>query len=185
MAPFNASSWQSAPLHRPLFYILRPGNQVVPLLPADELPHWLQVVQNFPLEPHNMHPASMGYFPRLGEYDIICLYCTSAIESLSNRSTKHNEPPSSGLSENSLYYRGYPGSAIFFFHHHGFPLQNVSWRPSWQEHDIGHSHTQLSRLNPRATKFNPVFGGSNIHYSSSGSNELASSLFSRKSQLVS
>lgn len=185
MESFNAPSWQSASLHRPLFYILRPGNQVVPLLPADELPHWLQVVQNFPLEPHNMHPASTGYFPRLGEYDIICLYCTSAIETLSDRSTKHDEPPSSGISEISLFYRGYPGSAIFFLHNHGFPAQNVTWRPSWQEHDSGHCHTQLSRLNPRATKFNPVFGGSNFHHSSSGSNELTSSLFSKRSQLIS
>jgi hypothetical protein len=64
-------------------------------------------------------------------------------------------------------------------------LQNMAWRPLWQEHDLMHSHTQMSRLDPRATTFNPVFGASNIHYSSSGSNELASSLFSRKSKLVS
>ena len=193
MEPYNEPSWPfqlvRLPCHRPFFYIMRPGNQVVPLIPVDELPGWLQVVQNFPLEPRDMHPASMGQFPRFGEYDIICLYCSSALEGLFSKPTKPTDPPEVGLSEASLIDRGYPGSSIFFFHHYGRPLQNVTWKPSLQEQDLLQFHTR-ARLNPnglntRASTFNPVFGGSRMHHSSSGSNELSGSHLSRRSQHIS
>lgn len=161
-------------IHRPLFYIMRPGNKVVPLIPVDELPGWLQIIQNFPVDPHSMSPASAGQIPRSGEYDIICLYCSAALESLFSprptQSSDRTDRPSIGLAELSLMYRGYPGSSIFFFHHHGFQFQNLTWTPSIPipKQEPGATDSPF-RFNPGAPSFSPLFRASGAHQNSPNS----------------
>ncbi|PYH35792.1 uncharacterized protein BO87DRAFT_395838 [Aspergillus neoniger CBS 115656] len=68
----------------PNFYVYRPGYMVVPLIPLDELPSWIQV-GNFDWGDSSLYeamlPASFNCFPRIGEYDIICHHCYKNVDS--------------------------------------------------------------------------------------------------------
>ncbi|KAI2931309.1 hypothetical protein CBS63078_1635 [Aspergillus niger] len=68
----------------PNFYVYRPGYMVVPLIPLDELPSWIQVGDfdwgNSSLY-EAMLPASFNCFPRVGEYDVICHHCYKNVDS--------------------------------------------------------------------------------------------------------
>ncbi|KAH8693984.1 hypothetical protein BGW36DRAFT_384084 [Talaromyces proteolyticus] len=148
---------------RPYFYILRPGGQPVPLVPMDELPHWLQFVQGQPPDRRRMHLAGVGYYPRTGEYDIICLYCASAVETLYDMSAEPSESSQCGYSQEALLQRSYPGSALFFVHSQGTPPQNISWKPSSSSsmssspaRDSTQPHSQL--INPKLPLFSPDLG---------------------------
>ncbi|GKZ49267.1 hypothetical protein AbraIFM66951_001671, partial [Aspergillus brasiliensis] len=68
----------------PNFYVYRPGYMVVPLIPLDELPSWIQV-GDFDWSNSSLYasmlPASFNCFPRIGEYDIICHHCYKNVDS--------------------------------------------------------------------------------------------------------
>ncbi|PYI02082.1 hypothetical protein BO78DRAFT_422883 [Aspergillus sclerotiicarbonarius CBS 121057] len=69
----------------PCFYVYRPGYLVVPLIPLDELPWWIQVGDfNWTDSAlyESMLPASFNYFPRVGEYDVVCHHCYAHVDSL-------------------------------------------------------------------------------------------------------
>ncbi|EED12380.1 hypothetical protein TSTA_004290 [Talaromyces stipitatus ATCC 10500] len=85
MSTFTPNAVQSntrdpRPLLRPLFHVLRPNNLCVPLIPADELPSWLEVVSTYTIDVNHSFLASYTPHPRLGEYDIICRYCETATQ---------------------------------------------------------------------------------------------------------
>ncbi|KAJ5124261.1 uncharacterized protein N7515_008086 [Penicillium bovifimosum] len=67
---------------RPRFCILRPGGFWTPLIPLDELPHWLEICNWAPDIQLGMYPASMSYMPREGEYDVVCHHCAHGLDSL-------------------------------------------------------------------------------------------------------
>jgi hypothetical protein len=67
---------------RPRFCILRPGGFWTPLIPLDELPHWLEICNWAPDIHMGMYPASMSYMPREGEYDVVCHHCAHGVDSL-------------------------------------------------------------------------------------------------------
>ncbi|KAJ5565951.1 hypothetical protein N7535_007589 [Penicillium sp. DV-2018c] len=67
---------------RPRFCILRPGGFWTPLIPLDELPHWLEICNWAPDLQVGMYPASMSYMPREGEYDVVCHNCAHSNASL-------------------------------------------------------------------------------------------------------
>ncbi|PYH89849.1 hypothetical protein BO71DRAFT_97517 [Aspergillus ellipticus CBS 707.79] len=73
----------STPQPFPAFYIYRPGHIIVPLIPLDELPSWIQVGdfnwKNSELY-DSMLPASFHCYPRLGEYDVICHHCYAHVD---------------------------------------------------------------------------------------------------------
>ncbi|PWY68262.1 hypothetical protein BO83DRAFT_400720 [Aspergillus eucalypticola CBS 122712] len=68
----------------PNFYVYRPGYMVVPLIPLDELPSWIQV-GDFDWGDSSLYeamlPASFNCFPRIGEYDVICHHCYKNVDS--------------------------------------------------------------------------------------------------------
>ncbi|PYH68955.1 uncharacterized protein BO88DRAFT_454035 [Aspergillus vadensis CBS 113365] len=68
----------------PNFYVYRPGYMVVPLIPLDELPSWIQV-GDFDWGDSSLYetmlPASFNWFPRIGEYDVICHHCYKNVDS--------------------------------------------------------------------------------------------------------
>ncbi|OJZ89083.1 hypothetical protein ASPFODRAFT_204124 [Aspergillus luchuensis CBS 106.47] len=68
----------------PNFYVYRPGYMVVPLIPLDELPSWIQV-GDFDWGDSSLYeamlPASFNCFPRIGEYDVICHHCYKDVDS--------------------------------------------------------------------------------------------------------
>ncbi|KAJ5780536.1 hypothetical protein N7457_005696 [Penicillium paradoxum] len=67
---------------RPRFCVLRPGGFWTPLIPLDELPHWLEI-RNWAPDIHmGMYPASMSYMPREGSYDVVCHHCGHGLDSL-------------------------------------------------------------------------------------------------------
>ncbi|KAJ5455098.1 hypothetical protein N7475_010219 [Penicillium sp. IBT 31633x] len=67
---------------RPRFCILRPGGFWTPLIPLDELPHWLEICNWAPDIHMGMYPVSMSYMPREGEYDVVCHHCAHGVDSL-------------------------------------------------------------------------------------------------------
>ncbi|RAK86882.1 hypothetical protein BO79DRAFT_269836 [Aspergillus costaricaensis CBS 115574] len=68
----------------PNFYVYRPGYMVVPLIPLDELPSWIQV-GDFDWGDSSLYetmlPASFNCFARIGEYDVICHHCYKNVDS--------------------------------------------------------------------------------------------------------
>lgn len=95
---------RSYPLHfppsRPVprFCVFRPGGVLVPLIPIDELPSWLEICNWNPDMYGALRPASMDFMPREGEYDIICHHCSSSLDSLHQSVSERNEdsPKSAG-----------------------------------------------------------------------------------------
>ncbi|KAF3388199.1 hypothetical protein DPV78_012043 [Talaromyces pinophilus] len=66
---------------RPIYYILRPGNRLVPLIAHDELPSWLKIVGTYYVDMTKIITVNKDNpYPRQGEYDIICQYCVDATE---------------------------------------------------------------------------------------------------------
>ncbi|KAJ5111302.1 hypothetical protein N7532_001837 [Penicillium argentinense] len=95
---------------RPRFCIFRPGGILVPLIPVDELPAWLEVC-NLGAQMHlGVQPVSLTYIPRDGEYDIICHHCSSSVDSLhqsvSDRNADSPRSPSSHPSHTNSYQPG-------------------------------------------------------------------------------
>lgn len=82
----------------PRFCILRPGGTLTPLIPADELPHWLQISNFTPEMFMGLKPVSLNAIPRDGEYDFICNHCSSSADSTQQSVSGRNEdsPRSSG-----------------------------------------------------------------------------------------
>ncbi|KAE8350445.1 hypothetical protein BDV28DRAFT_159602 [Aspergillus coremiiformis] len=69
----------------PRFYIIRPQGTLVPLIPIDELPTWVQI-GNWDWNDlslfNTMAPVSFSSIPRIGEYDVVCHHCNSSLDSL-------------------------------------------------------------------------------------------------------
>jgi hypothetical protein len=70
----------------PQFYVFRPDQKFVPLIPLDELPEWLQLYnldwQNDMSIFDSMTPVTLTLIPRAGEYDMICRHCTESLENI-------------------------------------------------------------------------------------------------------
>lgn len=88
------------PTSRPIprFCVFRPGGILVPLIPIDELPTWLEICNWNPDMYMGLQPVSMTFVPREGEYDIICHHCSSSLDSLHQSVSERNEdsPKSAG-----------------------------------------------------------------------------------------
>ncbi|PWY92784.1 hypothetical protein BO70DRAFT_19239 [Aspergillus heteromorphus CBS 117.55] len=78
----------------PAFYIYRPGYTVVPLIPLDELPTWIQI-GNFDWSNSELYefmlPASFTCFDRVGEYDVICHHCYAGVDSFHRSVSERSE----------------------------------------------------------------------------------------------
>lgn len=83
----------SHPQPRPRFCIFRPNGLLVPLIPVDELPSWLQIFNWSPSMLMGMQPVSLSYIPREGEYDVICHNCSSSVDSLHQSLSERDESP--------------------------------------------------------------------------------------------
>ncbi|KAF7590739.1 hypothetical protein BBP40_002477 [Aspergillus hancockii] len=84
----------------PKFYIIRPQGSLVPLIPVDELPAWIQVGNwdwNDVTMFTGMAPASFSAIPRIGEYDVVCLHCNASLDNL-HRSVSEQSAMSSNSS---------------------------------------------------------------------------------------
>ncbi|PWY68577.1 hypothetical protein BO94DRAFT_302258 [Aspergillus sclerotioniger CBS 115572] len=87
----------------PCFYVYRPGYMVVPLIPLDELPGWIQVgdfnwADSALYEP--MLPASFNCFPRVGEYDVICHHCYAHVDSFHRSVSERSNSNASSRASN-------------------------------------------------------------------------------------
>lgn len=86
---------------RPRFCIFRPGGQLAPLIPADELPSWLHI-GNFESDLNAaLQPVSLSFIPREGEYDVICHNCSSSVDSLHQSMSERNSDSQSPQSASS------------------------------------------------------------------------------------
>ncbi|KAL1968250.1 hypothetical protein VTN77DRAFT_2085 [Rasamsonia byssochlamydoides] len=102
----------------PRFYVIRPDHTIVPLLAMDELPTWLQVGNwdwSDPALFHSMIPASFHQIPRIGEYDVICHYCCSGLEtlqrSISQQSDNPSQNPKPQPTDDRRSFTTYPGAS--------------------------------------------------------------------------
>lgn len=93
---------------RPIYYILRPDNKLVPLIAGDELPSWLKVVGSYLLDVTNIRTVNNGDpCPRKGEYDIICQYCVDATENMHKHGERSYDPRQGESGIDALRGRGY------------------------------------------------------------------------------
>ncbi|OOQ81780.1 hypothetical protein PEBR_43154 [Penicillium brasilianum] len=86
---------------RPRFCIFRPGGQLAPLIPADELPSWLHIGNFGPDLNAALQPVSLSFIPREGEYDVICHNCSSSVDSLHQSMSERNSDSQSPQSASS------------------------------------------------------------------------------------
>ena len=87
-------------MHHPMphFCIFRPGGSLVPLIPVDELPAWLQICSWSPSMYMQIQPVTLSVIPRLGEYDVICHHCSSGVDSLHQSVSDRDDSPRSSNS---------------------------------------------------------------------------------------
>ncbi|KAB8073724.1 hypothetical protein BDV29DRAFT_157355 [Aspergillus leporis] len=97
----------------PGFYIIRPQGSLVPLIPVDELPTWIQVGNwdwNDITLFTGMAPACFSSVPRIGEYDVVCHHCNSTLDSLhrsvSEQSAKSSNSSSLPVTKTNKIYSG-------------------------------------------------------------------------------
>lgn len=96
--------YEEHPLHygishpTPYFCIFRPSGSLVPLIPVDELPNWLQISSWSPSMYSRIQPVTLDRIPRLGEYDIICHHCSSGVDSLHHSVSERDDSPRSSNS---------------------------------------------------------------------------------------
>lgn len=95
------------PQPRPRFCIFRPGGLLAPLIPIDELPSWLRIINWSPSMFVGMQPVSLSWIPREGEYDVICHHCSSSVDSLHQSVSERNESPHSPASHTKSCPAGY------------------------------------------------------------------------------
>lgn len=83
----------------PKFYIYRPDQSHIPLIPVDELPSWL-TFDRIDWEDasllNSMLPASLYPFQRDGEYDVICHNCSSNVDTLHRSVSERDDHPNAG-----------------------------------------------------------------------------------------
>ena len=87
----------------PCFYVYRPGYMVVPLIPLDELPGWIQVGDfNWADSAlyESMLPASFNCFPRVGEYDVVCHHCYAHVDSFHRSVSERSNSNASSRASN-------------------------------------------------------------------------------------
>ena len=100
----------------PRFYIIRPQGSLVPLIPVDELPTWIQV-GNWDWNDMSlftaMVPASFSSIQRVGEYDVVCHHCNASVDSLhrsvseqSGKTENSSQSPSLPLTKPNKIYAG-------------------------------------------------------------------------------
>ncbi|PKY08050.1 hypothetical protein P168DRAFT_314179 [Aspergillus campestris IBT 28561] len=85
----------------PNYYLTRPDQVQVPLVPLDELPNWIEVgAWNWSDTSlfETMNPVSCDCIPRSGEYEVICHYCAASVDKL-HRSVSQQNPPAYQLHE--------------------------------------------------------------------------------------
>lgn len=82
---------QFRPVIRPRFYVLRPDERFVPLIPADELPGWIYISQIYAGNFEGSELVCNAPIPRLGEYEALCLFCESALRDVVDRKSWHNQ----------------------------------------------------------------------------------------------
>lgn len=146
------------PVLRPIFYVLRPNGLIVPLFPMDELPEWLEFVTDYgrDFDVRTMYPASARVYPRLGEYDILCVYCENTREHFDdNKLWQTSRVEELDHKTHALARRHYPPSTYPTSYYHNttlwrtFPGDNVLPRPSYLY------RTARTPLNPQANVFKP------------------------------
>lgn len=92
----------------PLFFIIRPGGILAPLIPIDELPSWLQVCNWSSNTPVDMRAVSPECIPRKGELDVICHHCSCSVDSLHQSVSERNtDSPVSPASRSKSCPTGY------------------------------------------------------------------------------
>ena len=80
----------------PNYYLTRPNQVQIPLIPLDELPHWIEVgAWNWSDTSlfETMDPVTCDCIPRSGEYEVLCHYCAASVDKL-HRSVSQQIPPS-------------------------------------------------------------------------------------------